>query len=85
MYLQGCSVDGPRYCPASLSSRLISSGARWKCLQFWFYGWYDYLEVSLVSKLRKTTFKRKFYARPSWSQMRVNISEDFPYQVNAII
>ena len=84
--MQDCSLDGTGYCLASLSSPLISSGARWKCLQFWLYGLYDNLEVSLVSKLNQTTLhRRQFLAGLSWTRIDVPISVDSPYQVNAIL
>ncbi|XP_044177252.1 uncharacterized protein LOC122959772 [Acropora millepora] len=86
VYLQDCSATGTPYCPARLSSPLIGSGARWKCLQFWLYGWYYYLEVSLVSKLNQTTlYRRWFLARRFWKRIDVPIAVDSPYQVNAIL
>ena len=84
--MQDCSPDGTGYCPARLSSPLISSGARWKCLQFWFYGFYDSLEVSLVSKFnQRTLYRRLLYADPYWRRIDVPISVNSSYQVNAII
>ena len=84
--MQDCLPDGRRYCSARLSSPLISSGARWKCLQFWLFGRFDRLEVSLVSKFNQTTLRRRwFLADPFWTQRHMSISVDSPYQVNAII
>ncbi|XP_067041831.1 uncharacterized protein [Acropora muricata] len=82
VYLQDCSPTGTQYCPARLSSPLIGSGARWKCLKFWLYGWHDYLEVSLVSKLNQTTlYRRRLLARHFWTRIDVPIAVDSPYQV----
>ena len=83
IYLQDCSYSVNGYCPATLSSPLISLGARLKCLQFRLFGWFSVLEVSLVSKFKVT--KRQFFADRSWRRMHMAINEDFPYQVNAIL
>ena len=54
-------------------------------MQFWLYGWYHLLEVSLVSKLNQTTlYKRVFLAHHYWTRIDVPIGVDSPYQVNAI-
>ena len=53
------------------------------CLQFWFYGWFSSLKVSLSSKYKEKNFW--FRAYPSWRRRRVAVSEDSPYQVNDII
>ncbi|XP_015778731.1 PREDICTED: MAM and LDL-receptor class A domain-containing protein 1-like isoform X3 [Acropora digitifera] len=82
IYLQACSSSGTEYCPARLSSPLIGSGARWKCLQFWVYGWYYYLEVSLVSKLNQTTlYRRGPTGHTFWTRIDVPIAVDSPYQM----
>ena len=81
--MHDCSLDKRRVCSERLSSPLISSGAKLKCLQFWFYGWSSSLKVSLFSKYKKRHFW--FRAYPRWRQRRVAVSEDFPYQVNDII
>ena len=78
-----CSRDERRVCSTRLSSPLISSGAKLKCLQFWLYGWSSFLKVSLASKYKEKAFL--FRAYPCWRQRRVAVSEDFPYQVNDII
>ncbi|XP_067041821.1 uncharacterized protein [Acropora muricata] len=79
IYLQDCSYSVNGYCPATLSSPFISSGARLKCLQFRLFGWFSVLEVSLVSKFKSR--ERKFFAYRSWRRIHMPINEDFPYQV----
>lgn len=81
--MQDCYLDERRFCYARLSSPLISSGAKLKCLQFWLYGWYSSLRVSLASKYKEKTLRVRVY--PIWRQIRVAINEDSPYQVNDIL
>ena len=81
--MQDCPYSVNGYCPATLRSPLISSGARLKCLQFRLFESFSVLEVSLVSKFKVT--KRQFFAYGSWRRMHMAINEDFPYQVNAIM
>ena len=81
-YFQGCS-SGKRYCHAKLSSPLISSGAGWKCLQFWHHIWGGQLKVLLVSnETTSRTFEQdSFFV---WTRGRVNLSSYFPYEVSII-
>ena len=81
-YFQGCS-GSKTYCHAKLSSPLISSGAGWKCLQFWYHAWGGQLKVLLVSN---ETTSRTFGPHSSffWRRGRVNLSSYFPYEVSII-
>ncbi|KAK2568096.1 Leucine-rich repeat and immunoglobulin-like domain-containing nogo receptor-interacting protein 1, partial [Acropora cervicornis] len=82
-YFQNCS-SGETDCHARLSSPLISSGAKWKCLQFWYYTTYaNQLKVLLVpnettSHLLKTYDCDRSYR---WRLRRVPLSANFAYQV----
>ena len=79
-----CKTD----CHAKLSSPLISSGAEWKCLQFWYYIRFGQLKVNLVPKETIShTLKTYDYSYRHSHFMtlgRVPLSADFPYQVSII-
>ena len=71
---------------ARLSSPLISSGAKWKCLQFWYHiTRYSQLKVLLVANETTSytlkTYNFRFY---DWRVVRVPLSANFTYQVSII-
>ncbi|XP_015770385.1 PREDICTED: uncharacterized protein LOC107348826 [Acropora digitifera] len=81
-YFQNCAPGGTD-CHARLSSPLISSEARWKCLQFWYYTSYlGQLKVLLVpEKTTSHTLKTYNYNSYGWRLQRVTLSANFTYQV----
>ena len=85
-YFQNCS-SGKTDCLARLSSPLISSGAKWKCLQFWSYIAYaGQLKVLLVpDETTSHALKTYYYYRAyGWHLRRVPLSANFSYQVSII-
>ena len=82
-YFQNCS-SGETDCHARLSSPLISSGAKWKCLQFWYYTAYaGQLKVLLVPE-ETTSDSLKTYnccRSNGWRLRRVPLSANFAYKV----
>ena len=84
-YFQNCARGGTD-CHARLSSPLISSEARWKCLQFWYYTSYlGQLKVLLVpEKTTSHTLKTYNYNTYGWRLQRVTLSANFTYQVSII-
>ncbi|XP_015771316.1 PREDICTED: dorsal-ventral patterning protein tolloid-like isoform X1 [Acropora digitifera] len=82
-YFQNCS-SGETDCHARLSSPLISSGAKWKCLQFWYYTAYaGQLKVLLVPN-EATSHSLKTYnccRSNGWRLQRVPLSANFAYKV----
>ena len=84
-YFQSCS-SGQTDCNASLSSPLISSGAKWKCFEFWYYTAYPgQLKVLLVpNETTSHTLKTYNYNSYGWRLERVPLSANFNYQVNII-
>ena len=83
-YFQNCA-HGEIDCHARLSSPLISSGAEWKCLRFWYYARPRQLKVLLVPK--ETTYSSKTYSYSNfygWTLGRVPLSANFTYQVSII-
>ena len=86
-YFQSCA-RGETDCHARLSSPLISSGAEWECLQFWFAVTHGQLKVLLVPN-ETTSHTLKTYNSwssyfSSWTLERVPLSADSPYQVIVI-
>ena len=85
-YFQNCS-SGETDCHARLSSPLISSGAKWKCLQFWYYAAYaGQLKVLLVPN-ETTSHSLKTYnccRSNGWRLRRVPLSANFAYKVSII-
>ena len=85
-YFQNCS-SGETDCHARLSSPLISSGAKWKCLQFWYYTAYaGQLKVLLVPN-EATSHSLKTYnccRSNGWRLRRVPLSANFAYKVSII-
>ncbi|XP_015761076.1 PREDICTED: MAM and LDL-receptor class A domain-containing protein 1-like [Acropora digitifera] len=81
-YFQSCS-SGQTDCHARLSSPLISSGAKWKCLEFWYYTAYPgQLKVLLVpNETTSHTLKTYNYNSYGWRLERVPLSANFNYQV----
>ena len=79
---------GERDCHAKLSSPLISSGAEWKCLQFWYHIYFGQLRVNLVPKgtISHTlkTYDYSYRYPRGMTRERVPLSADFPYQVSII-
>ncbi|XP_015749454.1 PREDICTED: MAM and LDL-receptor class A domain-containing protein 1-like [Acropora digitifera] len=79
-YFQDCLSYARGLCYATLKSPSIVSGARWKCLQFWYYlerYGFTSLEVSLVSNETHTTLwssNWKEQSRGYWSLVRVPLS-----------
>ena len=84
-YFQNCA-HGETDCHARLTSPLISSGAEWKCLQFWHYTWYGQLKVLLVPKETTSYTSKTYNYRYSylWRLERVPLSANFTYQVSII-
>ena len=84
-YFQNCS-SGETDCHARLSSPIISSGAKWKCLQFWYYISYaGQLKVLLVlEETTSHTLKTYNYNSYGWRLERVPLSANFTYQVSII-
>ena len=84
-YFQSCS-SGQTDCHARLSSPRISSGAKWKCLQFWYYTAYPgQLKVLLVpEETTSHTLKTYNYNSYGWRLERVPLSANFTYQVSII-
>ena len=84
-YFEKCSRVQGDFHPR-LISPLITSGAKWKCLQFWYYcTWYGQLKVLLVPN-EKTSHTLKTYNAffNNWMLERVPLSANFTYQVNII-
>ncbi|XP_015771305.1 PREDICTED: dorsal-ventral patterning protein tolloid-like [Acropora digitifera] len=81
-YFQSCS-SGQTDCHARLSSPLISSGAKWKCLEFWYYTAYPgQLKVlSVPEKTNSHTLKTYNYNSYGWRLERVALSANFTYRV----
>ncbi|XP_015772037.1 PREDICTED: uncharacterized protein LOC107350313 [Acropora digitifera] len=75
---------GETDCHAKLSSPLISSGAEWKCLQFWYHIYFGQLKVNLVTKetISHTlkTYDYSYRYRHGMTLGRVPLSADSPYQ-----
>ena len=69
-----------------LSSPLISSGAKWRCLQFWYYcTQHGQLKVLLVPNEKTSyTLKTYSYSFSDWMLERVPLSANFTYQVSII-
>ena len=91
-YFQDCLSYARGLCYANLKSPSIVSGARWKCLQFWYYlerYGFTSLEVSLVSNETHTTLwssNWKEQSRGYWSLVRVPLSARLTsFQVNSHI
>ena len=83
-YFQNCS-SGETDCHARLSSPLISSGAKWKCLQFWYYIEFGQLKVLLVpNETTSHTLETYNYHSYGWRLERVPLSANFTYQVSII-
>ena len=83
-YFQNCS-SGETDCHARLSSPLISSGAKWKCLQFWYYTThYGRLKVLLVPEETPSQTLKTYNYSYGWRLERVPLSANFTYQVNII-
>ncbi|XP_015778724.1 PREDICTED: MAM and LDL-receptor class A domain-containing protein 1-like [Acropora digitifera] len=66
-----------------LSSPLISAGAKWRCLQFWYYcTQHGQLKVLLVPNEKTSyTLKTYSYSFSDWMLERVPLSANFTYQV----
>ena len=73
------------YFDAWLSSPRISSGAKWRCLQFWYY-FKGVGQMRVLLKTTSYTLKTYNYRRyPSrWRLERVPLSANFTYQVSII-
>ena len=91
-YFQDCLSYARGLCYANLKSPSIVPGARWKCLQFWYYlerYGFTSLEVSLVSNETHTTLWSstwKEQSRGYWSLVRVPLSARLTsFQVNSLI
>ena len=86
IYFQNCS-SGETDCHARLSSPLISSGAKWKCLQFWYYTAYAGQLKVLLAPNETTSHSLKTYncnRSYGWRLRRVPLSANFAYQVSII-
>ena len=83
-YFQNCA-GGETHCHVTLRSPLISSGAKWKCLQFWYYIQYSQLKVLLFpEETTWHTLKTYKYNSYGWRLERVPLSANFTYQVSII-
>ena len=85
-YFQNCS-SGETDCHARLSSPLISSGAKWKCLQFWYYTAYGGQLKVLLVRNETTSYTLKIYCcfrAHRWRLLRVPLIANFSYQVSII-
>ena len=85
-YFQNC-LSGETDCHARLSSPLISSGAKWKCLQFWYYTAYaGQLKVLLVPNETTSHSLKTYNCNRSygWRLRRVPLIANFAYQVSII-
>ena len=81
-YFQNCPSGD---CHARLSSPLISSGAKWKCLQFWYYIEFGQLKVLLVpNETTSHTLETYNYHSYGWRLGRVPLSANVTYQVSII-